>query len=67
MEININNVKIELPATIVTIADLVAWKELSERGTAVAVNDEIVKHDAWAGTAIQSGDNVVIISAAFGG
>lgn len=40
---------------------------VAPRGTAVAINDKIAKRDNWVSTQIEPGDNVLIISAAYGG
>ena len=49
------------------VAMLAAELALPERGVALAVNNRIVPRAAWAETALNEGDNVTIIKAAFGG
>ena len=65
MKILINNQETLIEAT--SVAMLAAELALPERGVALAVNNRIVPRTAWAETALNEGDNVTIIKAAFGG
>lgn len=65
MKILINNQETLTEAT--SVAMLAAELALPERGVALAVNNRIVPRTAWAETALNEGDNVTIIKAAFGG
>lgn len=65
MKILINNQETLTEAT--SVAMLAAELALPERGVALAVNNRIVPRSAWAETALNEGDNVTIIKAAFGG
>ena len=65
MKILINNQETLTEAT--SVAMLAAELALPERGVALAVNNRIVPRTAWAETALNKGDNVTIIKAAFGG
>lgn len=65
MEILINNEKKQTEAT--NVRELAAALALPERGVAIAINNSIVTRDKWETTAINEGDNVTIIKAAFGG
>jgi sulfur carrier protein len=62
----VNGVTTDLaPGT--TVADLVADRCPSPRGVAVAVNGEVVPRSAWEATAVATGDDVEIVTAAAGG
>lgn len=65
MKILINNQ--ETLTEVTSVAMLAAELALPERGVALAVNNRIVPRTAWAETALNEGDNVTIIKAAFGG
>lgn len=67
MTIELNNKTFELPAECRTIHDLVALKNIPQGGTAISVNDRLVRHADWASTELNDNDRVIIISAAFGG
>lgn len=65
--IKINNVKTDLPNDYMNLLELLEWKGITKGGTAVAVNNKIVKHENWSLTHFSEGDTVTVISAAFGG
>lgn len=67
MNITLNDKNIELPGNCLTIQDLLQHQGIMTAGTAVSVNDRIVRHADWPRTGLAEGDRVVIISAAFGG
>lgn len=67
MNIFLNDLPVKLPSDSMTVAALVKWKGLPASGTAVAVNDKIVRKDKWDLAALNEFDRVTIISAAFGG
>ncbi len=67
MKILLNNIPTTLPADCFTIADLAAWRNVKPQGTAIALNDNIVKKESWELTKLSDLDRVTIISAAFGG
>ncbi len=50
-----------------TVADVVASWCPSPAGVAVARNREVVPRSRWAGTALEAGDRVEIVTAAAGG
>ena len=50
-----------------SVAALAVELQLPERGVALAVNNRVVPRTAWEETALNEGDNVTIIKAAFGG
>ena len=53
--------------TSANIAELAGELQLPERGVALAVNNRVIPRVAWTETALNEGDNVTIIKAAFGG
>lgn len=65
--IKINNIPTDLPNDYINLEELLELKGFNPSGTAVAVNNKIVKHENWALTTFKQGDTVVIISGAFGG
>lgn len=67
MTIFLNDVPIEIPGELMTVKDLLKWKEIQEQGTAVAVNDKLIKHDQWPVKNLKELDRITIINAAFGG
>ncbi len=46
---------------------LIAWKNIPTGGTAITINDRIVRKSDRESTRLSDGDRVVVISAAFGG
>lgn len=67
MTILLNDTPTRLPEKTLTVADLVEWKELKPQGTAIAINDKLIKQSQWSITQLNEMDNVTIISAAYGG
>lgn len=67
MTIRLNNEKTRLPEEGMTVADLLEWKGIRINGTAVAVNGSLASRDKWNVTKLSDNDDVVVISAAFGG
>lgn len=67
MTILLNDTLTRLPKKTLTVADLVEWKELKPQGTAIAINDKLIKQAQWSITQLKEMDNVTIISAAYGG
>ncbi|MCH5233210.1 MAG: sulfur carrier protein ThiS [Muribaculaceae bacterium] len=67
MTLTINNQPVIIPDEITTIKDLVVLKNINPQGTAIALNDKLVRQDLWGITSLKDLDQVTIISAAFGG
>jgi len=67
MNIILNNIPTKLPDDYMSVENLVEWKGIKKQGTAIAVNDIIVRKDDWELTKLHELDRVTIISAAFGG
>lgn len=67
MYITLNNETLQLPEDNMTVSDVLQWQNRPDGGTAVAINNRLVRNTLWDSTKLQDGDNMVIISAAFGG
>lgn len=67
MIIYINDNPERLPNDYMTVADLVKWKEIPSQGTAIAINNKLIKQEQWSVKSLQDQDHVTVISAAFGG
>lgn len=67
MNIFINNTPVTIPADINDVAALVKFRNIPEQGTAIAINGRLSIHKDWCLTKISDGDNITVISAAFGG
>lgn len=66
MKISLNGYIIDLPENM-TVEDLIKWKEIPSQGTAVALNNKLIKQNNWSITELKEKDQVTIISAAYGG
>ena len=67
MKILLNNIVTPIPSDCMTVADFVVWKGINPSGTAIAVNDKIIKKNLWETTTFHDLDRVTVIAAAFGG
>lgn len=67
MKLFINDHIEEFKKDKLTIKELTELKNIPENGTAVAVNDRLIKRDDWTTTILTDNDSVTLISAAFGG
>lgn len=67
MTILLNDIPIKLPCNTMTVADLVKWKQIPSQGTAIAINDKLIKQDQWSVKRLEEMNQVTVISAAFGG
>lgn len=67
MKILLNNIITPLPSDYMTVAEFMEWKGIKPQGTAIAVNDKIIRKELWSTTSFQDLDRVTVISAAFGG
>lgn len=67
MNIIVNDNPVKLPNDYMTLADFVKWKEITSQGTAIALNNKLVKQEQWPVTNLKEMDQVTVISAAFGG
>lgn len=67
MTIFLNNNPLELPNDFMTLEDLVKWKKIPTQGTAIALNEKLIKQQHWSVIKLNNLDQVTVISAAFGG
>lgn len=67
MKIILNNKPITLDADEISVDQLIKNNGIKSAGTAVSVNDILIRHSEWERRVIKDGDKVVVISAAFGG
>lgn len=67
MTIILNDQTTKLPSDNMTVYDLMKWKKISSQGTAVAINDKLIKQDLWPVTNLKELDHVAVISAFYGG
>lgn len=67
MTIFYNGEPTELPEKEMTLEGLAAWKEIPSQGSAIAINDKLIRKTQWPVTILQPLDRVTVISAAFGG
>ncbi|MGH3389449.1 MAG: sulfur carrier protein ThiS [Actinomadura sp.] len=66
MKVIVNGRQHELPDDA-TVASVVAAMAPTATGIAVALNDEVVRRAAWAGTAVRDADRLEILTAVQGG
>lgn len=66
MQVKINGVDTVIDDNS-TVADVATLNNASQTGTAIAVNDVLVRRQQWEATKINPNDNIVIIKAAYGG
>lgn len=67
MYIKLNNEIIEIPSSITTLGQLLELKQIATGGTAVALNGRLVERKLLDMTELNENDDVIIITAAFGG
>ena len=67
MTIFYNDQNIQLPSENMTLTDLAEWKQIPQQGSAIALNDKLIKRDQWSVTYLKDLDRVTVITAAYGG
>lgn len=67
MNVLLNNIPTVLPNDFMTIEELIKWKKIPSQGTAVAVNDKLIKQESWSHHKLNDLDQITIISASYGG
>lgn len=67
MKIKLNNEVVTLPDDPINVSALIELRKIPQVGTAVACNGKLVPHSRWDEVLIRENDDVVIISAAYGG
>lgn len=65
--LTVNGKTVEVPVTVLTVADLVAHLGLADRRIAVERNRAIVKREAWALTRLEPGDAIEVLQFVGGG
>ncbi len=67
MKITVNNSPKIIEEQYVTVSRLLEILGVKENGTAVAVNERLIRKDDRPATSVSDGDAITIITAAFGG
>lgn len=67
MTVIYNNEETIIPENVHTIQDLAKWKEIPQQGSAIALNNKLVKRTQWEKTFLNNFDKITVIIAAFGG
>lgn len=67
MHIKFNNEIIELSDNNATLKDLLSERGISENGTALALNGRLAPRNRWDIIKLTDNDEVIVITAAFGG
>ncbi len=67
MRITINNIPKVIDDIEMNVADLLLMMGIKDNGTAIAVNERLIKKNDRLTTKIMDGDDITIITAAFGG
>lgn len=66
VQVTLNGTTIDLPDGT-TVARLVADQQHDRRGTAVAINDEVVPRSSWPETRLSEGDRILLVRPVAGG
>lgn len=67
MKIFVNSESRIIPDDVKTVAELLKYLSIPEEGTGVGINNRLIVHRNWNVTTLEENDNVVIISATYGG
>lgn len=67
MTVILNNEPVSLPDERISLHGLLELRNIPLQGTAVALNDKLVRRTEWENVSLKEKDNIVVISAAFGG
>lgn len=67
MTVLLNNQPVLLPYDNMTVEEFANWKSIPFAGTAIAINDKLVKKDQWSVLFLKDMDQITVITAAFGG
>lgn len=68
MKIYLNDREIEFASEAEpTVAKLAELHDIKPQGTAIAVNNKVVRKQFWGTTLLASGDKVSVVKIAFGG
>lgn len=66
MEIRLNSKPLTLPHAM-NVAELLELQKIPSADTAVAINGKMVRRDDWPLRLVNGGDDIIIITAAYGG
>lgn len=66
MTILINSRIVDVPEGI-SLAELARIRQIPEKGTAIAINGKHIPRTKWTETKLEPSDNVLVISASYGG
>lgn len=67
MKIEINHRGIELDGTSLTLTELLQHEGISEKGHAIAVDNNVVPRDSWSSFVVTDGMKITVIRAVCGG
>lgn len=67
MKIIFNDSPLSLPSDNFTLEELALLKKIPNQGSAIAVNDKLIKRDLWKTFKLKDLDRVTVITAAYGG
>ena len=67
MSIILNNENLVIPGDVITVEDLIKWKNITPGGTAVAIDNKLIPQKAWPITTLAENMHITLITAAFGG
>ena len=66
-DIFVNSKPVSLPENVTTVSQLLDFMHIPTQGTGVGINSRIIPAADWNATPLKENDNVIIISAAYGG
>lgn len=66
MTIFLNRTAVEVESPV-TLAELLRQQGIPARGIAVAIDNKVVRKDAWESTTLEEGCNITVIRAVCGG
>lgn len=67
MNIYINSKQENVPENVKSVAQLLSFLHIGNQGTGVAINNRLIKASDRDSTFLKEDDNVIIISATYGG
>lgn len=67
MKIFLNDNEMIVPEPVMTLGQFAAKENIGVKGTAIAVNDRLVRKTVWDSTLLNDGDRLTVIKIAFGG
>ncbi len=67
MTLLLNNQAVDTPFEPISLSQLLSANYRTLRGMAVAVNNKLISREKWDHTTLKPMDDIVVITAAFGG